>query len=141
MTKPYRPKYSDGRLCAIEGCPARAEARDFCKLHYSRWRRHGDPLYIRPLREPLKVPDGLTLAEYARVIGISRSRVDQLVNPSKHSSRQITNGAVEDGRLNKPPICCRCFVVTGWEFVFGLLLFLALIALFLGASWIAPAGQ
>lgn len=32
------------RVCSIEGCLRRHEARGWCSLHYDRWRRHGDPL-------------------------------------------------------------------------------------------------
>lgn len=37
-----------GRTCAIAGCDARHFCRGWCKPHYSRWRRHGDPLAGRP---------------------------------------------------------------------------------------------
>lgn len=29
--------------CAIDGCERRAQARGWCKMHWKRWRRHGDP--------------------------------------------------------------------------------------------------
>lgn len=33
------------RTCAVEGCSAPvAKTRRMCATHYSRWRRHGDPL-------------------------------------------------------------------------------------------------
>ena len=28
--------------CGFEGCPREAHARGWCKMHYERWRRHGD---------------------------------------------------------------------------------------------------
>lgn len=31
------------RICSIDGCPRPHEARGFCKLHYERYRRHGEP--------------------------------------------------------------------------------------------------
>lgn len=34
--------------CKIEGCKRKYLASGFCNMHYRRWRRHGDPLYIRP---------------------------------------------------------------------------------------------
>lgn len=32
------------RLCSIEGCNKKHESRGWCKMHYKRWMRHGDPL-------------------------------------------------------------------------------------------------
>jgi len=32
------------KCCTIPGCSKRHEARGWCKAHYKRWERHGDPL-------------------------------------------------------------------------------------------------
>src|SRR5215204_588492 len=32
------------RTCVIKGCGGPQEARGWCKKHYQRWRKHGDPL-------------------------------------------------------------------------------------------------
>lgn len=32
------------RLCSVKGCRNRLHGRSYCCSHYSRWRRHGDPL-------------------------------------------------------------------------------------------------
>lgn len=32
------------RTCSIENCGRPHEARGWCRMHYSRWKRHGDPL-------------------------------------------------------------------------------------------------
>lgn len=37
-------RMDDVRVCAVEGCPNVHKARGYCLLHYSRLRRHGDPL-------------------------------------------------------------------------------------------------
>ena len=43
------------RKCSIDGCGGKRDARGWCKTHYNRWKRHGDPLSGRtPDGEPLK---------------------------------------------------------------------------------------
>ena len=45
--------------CSIEGCDGEVRARDWCAMHYKRWRTHGDPLvtaYNKP--KPLCSVDG-----------------------------------------------------------------------------------
>lgn len=38
--------------CLIDECERPRLARDLCSLHYQRWTKHGDPLYVRrPLKE------------------------------------------------------------------------------------------
>jgi hypothetical protein len=31
------------KVCSIEGCETGAAARGWCRKHYNRWQRHGDP--------------------------------------------------------------------------------------------------
>jgi hypothetical protein len=37
------------RTCSIEGCEERHYGRGWCRNHYSRWQKHGDPLYLSPI--------------------------------------------------------------------------------------------
>lgn len=37
--------------CLIEGCGGENLRRGWCTMHYVRWYRHGDPLYVRPTYE------------------------------------------------------------------------------------------
>lgn len=32
--------------CSIDDCPNRASSRGWCRKHYTRWKRHGDPLAL-----------------------------------------------------------------------------------------------
>lgn len=34
------------RTCSIEGCTKPRRKRTWCAMHYTRWRRHGDPLVV-----------------------------------------------------------------------------------------------
>lgn len=38
----------DVRICAVEDCPNVHKAKGYCLLHYSRFRRHGDPFSVSP---------------------------------------------------------------------------------------------
>jgi 5-methylcytosine-specific restriction endonuclease McrA len=38
--------------CSIEGCDNATVGRGWCHKHYERWRRHGDPLYVKPASVP-----------------------------------------------------------------------------------------
>ena len=49
------------KMCSVGGCSSRFDAKGFCKLHYARWRRHGDPLSGRS-----KEGDALAFLEVAR---------------------------------------------------------------------------
>lgn len=39
------------KTCSIEGCDKPYCAKGFCKIHYGKWRLHGDPEYKRPIRK------------------------------------------------------------------------------------------
>ena len=68
--------------CAVESCDRDARARGWCKMHWKRWKVHGDPAYTRPAPAP-----------------IPPCAVDGCDNPkhgyiycSKHYQRWKTNG-------------------------------------------------
>lgn len=46
---PMNPQ-STSRTCSIEGCEKPAKTRGWCDMHYSRWKRHGDPRWERPVK-------------------------------------------------------------------------------------------
>lgn len=41
-------------VCTIPGCDDQVNARGYCKFHYMRWRRHGDPLWQRTYQPRIK---------------------------------------------------------------------------------------
>lgn len=45
------------RICAIEDCGRGALSRGWCKKHYRRWLRHGDPLPVAPQPTPCRGPN------------------------------------------------------------------------------------
>lgn len=98
--------------CAVQQCDDPGPyIRGFCKEHYRRWQRYGDPVYQRPTppdRSP-RIPDGMNSAsEIARMLGISRQRAHQLMNQNKHRARLEVHFAIERGTVAKPPFCFRC---------------------------------
>lgn len=34
------------RTCTVDGCDRPSRARGWCKMHWHRWRRHGDPMVV-----------------------------------------------------------------------------------------------
>lgn len=43
------------KVCSIEGCGKRHDSKGYCKIHYDRYKRHGDPLGGRTYEgEPFK---------------------------------------------------------------------------------------
>ncbi len=42
----------DKPTCTIDGCERAVAARGWCRLHYHRWHRHGDPLHVTPWTPP-----------------------------------------------------------------------------------------
>lgn len=54
---------ADVKLCGIEGCGKRRHSRGWCRAHYTRWQRHGDPLAGG-------TPDGAPLAFLLNTLAI-----------------------------------------------------------------------
>lgn len=45
------------KICSIPGCERAWNCRDWCRTHYSRWRRHGDPRIAKIRLAPRSLDD------------------------------------------------------------------------------------
>lgn len=97
------------RQCSVPECTRRHEALGYCSMHYSRFYRYGDPLAVRRVTKYRELPTEITsAAELGRVLGVSRQRAHQLLNPLKNKARAIVQNAIEQGIIARPPFCFRC---------------------------------
>lgn len=78
------------KLCAIDGCGLKFHARGWCRAHYTRWRRYGNPVTsegvtaIRPDR-PRK-PD--TQANLSALQGFIAARNKRLAKLNQKAANQ-----------------------------------------------------
>jgi hypothetical protein len=90
-------------ICKIDGCNNKKDARGMCKLHYNRWKRHGDALAGRAKEgDPLKfIEFALTFKEndclewpYAKVRGyanIGIKYVSRIICEKIHGTLPFSN--------------------------------------------------
>jgi hypothetical protein len=109
-----RAAFDPAAPCAVVGCDRRNVTRGLCGLHYNRFRVYGDPLHVphSARRFERVIPPDLGPADLAKVLGVSRQRADQILNPNAHKARAAVQDAVNSGRLVKPSRCERCLTET-----------------------------
>lgn len=110
---PYRRLGADpeGLPCGVQECERGAAIRGFCRLHYARLRKHGDPLLVNKRgakRVRVDLPDETSPSKLARILGVSRQRAHQILNRDAHLARHAVTAAVKAGRLVRPAACERC---------------------------------
>lgn len=84
-----------GQVCAIEGCDSPRKARQWCVLHYARWKRHGDPLVIG------RTPKG-TAQKYFEEVALSYTGDECLIWPF---SRNPNGYAYLNGKVVSRLVC------------------------------------
>lgn len=93
--------------CSIEGCERMVHTRGWCAMHYHRWQRHGDPLYVRPPR--LCSVDGCERKSQAKgLCGTHYTRLRRQGDPAMTAIR-FKRGPLEErlkGRLEERPNGC-----------------------------------
>lgn len=72
------------RTCTIEGCKKRVVARDWCDMHYRRWKRYGDPLVTK------------------RIIGQDDARFWSYVDRREPDECWLWKGAISPGPRGLP---------------------------------------
>lgn len=106
-----RERYDRTAPCAVEGCGSSANGSlGYCRRHYARVHKHGDPLFIKPTRvaERVNLPDETSPSKLARLLGVSRQRAHHLLNRQSLKARAAVHYAVKTGRIVKPSACERC---------------------------------
>jgi len=91
MTEPVR-QIAPRKQCSIDGCSRAHEARGWCRTHYRRWQKHGDPLAGGPA-----IKDNNPAQRFLAEVVLRHSGNKCLIWPfhrdSKNGYGQVWNGA------------------------------------------------
>lgn len=110
-------KLSNSKHCAVDGCSRECRARGYCKMHWARWRKHGDPLggsWDKP-----KMPDTCEIEGCKRE---SRSRWKMGITVcAMHYLRRMQTGSFDDPYANASPdgVCMASGCVAEVRSTFG----------------------
>ena len=89
------------KICSVEGCTNKVVARGWCKIHWQKWRRYGDPNFVtrKPLPPKCEVP-GCSRKPHARWNGQALCGL--------HYLRVWSYGSVEKREqvLKEWAVCC-----------------------------------
>ena len=77
------PKPKDTVGCRIDNCGRQVSGRLMCSMHWTRWKRHGDPTYVTP-RTNNPSPDG-----YIRIMVNRKGMVQHRYIMEQHLGREL----------------------------------------------------
>ena len=77
------PKAKDPIGCRIEDCGRDIAAQKMCKMHWARWKRHGDPTFVT-IRTNNPSPDG-----YIRIMVNGKGMVQHRYLMEQHLGREL----------------------------------------------------
>jgi hypothetical protein len=122
-------------LCVMEGCSGVVHGRGWCKAHYLRWRRHGNPLAGSTFRHRglrCEVNDCERLADSHGLCQFHRRRWQRFGDPLAGGVARPQSGSRTDtptyrtvhARVTRwrgtPRICERCGTTTGRRYEWAL---------------------
>ena len=74
--------------CTIESCDKPAAGRGWCRKHYMRWYRHGDPLGVAPAK-PIPTCSVIDCDLESKSLGMCRKHYDAERYKSKRDSLPV----------------------------------------------------
>jgi hypothetical protein len=81
IANPARRVAGSSSVCSVEDCEREIQARGWCRLHYQRWYRRGDPLAV-PQSKHLVLPNSLRANEAgARAAAAAQDALASTTNP------------------------------------------------------------
>lgn len=107
------------KKCKVDGCEKPHQAKGFCGQHYMGWKRWGDPLGMKYVRNPIErfhesympvTESGCWLwlnfcySSHNALDGYGQLRVNGVLTSSHRFSWEIHNGPIPDGMI----ICHKC---------------------------------
>ena len=89
------------KVCSVDSCEKKSDARGWCKMHWRRWRRHGDHMFVT-IRTNNPNPDG-----YIRIMVNGKGMVQHRYIMEQHLGRKLLpeenvhhiNGIRHDNRI------------------------------------------
>lgn len=89
------------RVCVVLGCDRKRYARRFCQMHYTRWKRHGDPLKVVAARG-LKICSVGGCGRFAQALGLCHGHYQRL---KRGSALTAATPLVRRKRICSVPEC------------------------------------